>query len=42
MKVIERIEQLQSEFKKVEEKYCAYCQDYFCVDCLIEYEEEQE
>lgn len=37
MKVIEMIEQLQAEIKKIEEKYCDYCQEYSCEDCLVEY-----
>lgn len=43
MKVSERIEQLQTEITKLAEKYCDYCQEYSCEDCVIEYRmEEQE
>ena len=39
MRVIERIEQLQSEIEKIKEKYCDYCQEYYCEDCLREEQE---
>lgn len=42
MKVIEMIEQLQAEIKKLEEKYCDYCQEYSCEDCVIEYRMSEE
>lgn len=37
MKVSERIEELQTEITKLAEKYCDYCQEYSCEDCVIEY-----
>lgn len=39
MTVIERIEQLQSEIKKLEEKYCDACQEFSCEDCVMEEQE---
>lgn len=42
MKVSERIEQLQTEITKLAEKYCDYCQEYSCEDCVIEYKMEEE
>ena len=33
MTVIERIEQLKSKIKELEEKYCENCQEYVCENC---------
>ena len=39
MKVSERIEELQTEITKLAEKYCDYCQEYSCEDCVMEEQE---
>ena len=45
MTVDERIEQLKSEIKELEEKYCENCKEFICENCwaiVIERRDENE
>ena len=42
MRVIERVEQLQTELQDITEEYCDNCQEFQCDYCPIEWRGEED
>lgn len=42
MKVIEKIEMLETQIEELKEKYCVECQEWFCENCWARIEEVEE